>query len=101
MQQLIGYLFRKYVTDSENQLTKELCSLKTILLSELKPTQDELQLIQYLLAKNIVCYSATHLTITLNLQMVLSYQRIQKLRQFSSQHLEKQFGELLDRFIGN
>ena len=66
---------------------------------ELKPNQEQLNLLQFLIAKNIVRYSPTHLQASLNVHMVLFYQRIYKLKEFAQQYQHPVFKELLNRFI--
>lgn len=102
MQNLIEYLFHKYIISDSSILTTELCKLKPILLSStLKLSQEDLHLLQYLIAKNIVTYSPTQLTITLNPKMVLIYQRLYKLKRFAQVHYHPHFHQLLDKFIAN
>ena len=100
MEDLIKYLFSKHIMEIKgNVFLEELCKMKPILLAEFKPNQDQLQIIQYLLAKNIVKYSPTHLTVTINVQMVLGYQRIFKVKQFVGKYMHKEFSGLLEKFV--
>ena len=100
MEDLIRYLFSKHIIEvKSNVFLEELCKLKPILLTEFKPNQEQLCLIQYLLAKNIVKYSPTHLTVTVNVQMVLVYQRIFKVKQFAGKYMHKDFYGLLEKFV--
>ena len=75
--------------------------MKPVSLGALRPNQEQLHLIQYLLAKNILAYSPTALTITLNIHTLLTYQRIHKLRHLASTHLHVHFLHLFDAFISN
>lgn len=61
----------------------------------------DLQLLQYLIAKNFVSYSPAHLQIRLDPQAVLFYQRVFKVKDFAAKHMHPLFCQLLGSFITN
>lgn len=102
MEELITYLFKKHITNDSSELISALLKLAPIVLSSsLKLTPEDLQLLQYLIAKSIVTYSPSQLTVSLNKKMVLVYQRLYKLKRFAMKHYNPQFCHLVEKIISN
>lgn len=102
MQALLTFLFKKYITDETSDLTSALLQLKPVILSSsLKLAAEDLQLLQYLIAKNIVSYSPSQLSVTLNKKMILIYQRLHKIKRFAMKHYNPQFFHLVESIISN
>jgi hypothetical protein len=102
MEELVQYLFTQFISEETSLLLPKLYKLKPITLtSSLQLLPTDLQLLQYLIAKNFVNYSPAHLQIRLDSQSVFFYQRVYKIKDFASQHLHPLFCQLLNHFISN
>lgn len=102
MEALIRLLFTQFISEETSPLLPLLYKSKPLLLTSalhLQPT--DLQLLQYLIAKNFVSYSPAHLQLRLQPHAVLFYQRAHKLKAFANTHLNPHFGKLLAEFISN
>lgn len=102
MEALIQLLFTQFVSEETSPLLLQLYKLKPIVLSSaLRLQPEDLQLLQYLIAKNFVSYSPAHLQIHLEPHAIFFYQRVHKLKTFASTHLHPHFSHLLAEFIAN
>ena len=102
MEALIQLLFTQFITDQNSTLFPALFKLKPILLtSGLHLQPNDLQLMQYLIGKNFASYSPAHLQLKLEPHAVLFYQRVFKMKEFTSKHLHPHFSQLFADFIAN
>ncbi len=102
MEALIQLLFTQFISEETSPLLPQLYKLKPIVLtSALHLQSEDLQLMQYLIAKNFLNYSPAHLQIRLEPHAILFYQRVHKLKAFANTHLHPHFCHLLADFIAN
>lgn len=102
MEALIQLLFTQFVSEETSPLLPQLYKLKPIVLtSSLHLQPEDLQLLQYLIAKNFLSYSPAHLQIRLEPHAILFYQRVHKLKAFANNQLHAHFSHLLAEFIAN
>lgn len=102
MQPLLQYLFKQYISEETSTIIKRLYKLQPLSLNtSLQILPADLQLLQYLIAKNFVTYSPAHLQIRLNSYAVLFYQRVYKIKKFAEKHTHPHFSQLLNDFISN
>jgi hypothetical protein len=102
MEALTRLLFTQFISEETSPVLPLLYKLKPLVLTSALHLQPaDLQLLQYLIAKNFVSYSPAHLQLRLEPHAVLFYQRVHKLKAFASNHLHPLFGQLLAEFIAN
>ncbi len=90
-----------HVTREHSQLIETLCLRQEVALSSAKTSQEDLQLMQYLLEKKIINFQPSLLTIKLNPTALLFYQRISKLRRFCRKFTTPAFTDLFEKFTQN
>lgn len=96
MEALLQHLFTQFICEESSQLLPQLYKLKSITLTSAHHfTPADLQLIQYLLSKNFISYSAAHLQIKLEPHSILLYQRVHKLKKFAAEHTHPLFCSIL------
>lgn len=102
MEGLVHFLFNSFISEDTASIIPKLFKLKPITLtSSLNLQANDLQLLQYLIAKNFVNYSSAHLQIRLDSQAVLFYQRVYKIKHFVANNLHPLFSQLFSNFIDN
>ncbi len=92
MEGLVHFLFSNFISEDTPTIITKLFKLKPVTLtSSLSLQSSDLQLLQYLIAKNFVNYSPAHLQIRLEAQSVLFYQRVFKIKHFVAQNFHHLF----------
>ena len=102
MDKLLAHLMQLHVTRDHSHLIETLCRRQEAAFSSaLKISQEDLQLIQYLLEKKIINFHPSLMIIKLNSTSLLFYQRINKLRTFCHKFALPAFTDLFEKFCKN